>query len=163
MPFRCIYCHETGHLQNNCHCLCTGLPINSGFNFIPVPNLPHPETCSQPVDPLEDSTDINYASSSPSTFDDLSKGQLMYIEDMEVIALHSRAEPVEILVSSALDSSSEQVDVVGPPPFTLDHYPSLPQSSSGSSSSSTPPFSPTGCSVPLPLTSFSSPPKALAF
>ena len=74
MPFRCIYCHETGHLQNNCHCLCTGLPINSGFNFIPVSDLPHPETCSQPVDPLEDSTDIIYASSSPSTFDDLLKG-----------------------------------------------------------------------------------------
>ena len=89
MSFRCNYCHETGHLRNTCHSLRTGLPIKSGFNFIHVPDLPHPETCSQPTDPLEDSTDIIYASSSPSTFDDLSKGQLMYIEDMEAVALDS--------------------------------------------------------------------------
>ena len=144
MPFRCNYYHDTGHLRNNCHHLRTSLPIKSGFNFIPVPDLPRLETCPLSVDPLEDSTDIIYASSSPSTFDDLSKGQLMYIKDVEAIALHSRVEPVEILVSSALDSSSKQVDAIGPPRFTLDHYPSLPQITYGLSSS-TSPSSPTGC------------------
>ena len=94
MLFRCNYCHDTGHLHNNCHRLRIGHPIKSGFNFIHVLDLPCPKTSPLLVVPLEDSTDIIYASSSPSTFDDLSKGQLMYIEGMEVVALHSRADPV---------------------------------------------------------------------
>ena len=69
--------------------------------MLSVPDLPCPDTSPLPDVPLEDSTNIIYASSSPSTFDDLSKGQLMYIKDMEAVALHSRADPVETLDSSA--------------------------------------------------------------
>ena len=163
MSFRCNYCHDTGHLRNTCHRLRSGHPSKRGFNFLLVPDPPRPNANSLPVVPLEDSTDIIYASSSPSTFEYLSKGQLMYIENMEVVALHSRAGPVETLDSSALDSSFEQVVADGPPPYTLDHYPSLPRSSSGPSLSSTPPLSPPGSSVPLPITTSSSPPKAPEF
>ena len=94
MSFRCNYCHKMGHLRNTYHRLCTGHPTKCGFNSLHVPDPSHPVAISLHDVPLEDSTDIIYASSSPSTFDDLSKGQLMYIEDMEAVALHSRVEPM---------------------------------------------------------------------
>ena len=103
--------------------------------MLSVPDLPCPNTSPLPDVPLEDSTDIVYASSSSSTFDDLSKGQLMYIEDMEAAALHSRATPGETLVLPSRDSSFELAAANSPPPYTLDHYPSLLQSSAGPSHS----------------------------
>ena len=82
MSFRCNYCHDTGHLQNTCHRLRSGHPSKRGFNCFPVSDPLPSENFPLPAAPLEDSTDIIYASSSPSTFDDLLKGQLMYIEYM---------------------------------------------------------------------------------
>ena len=94
MSIRCNFCHETGHLWNSCHRLRSGRPTNRGYDSLPAPDPPHPTVTLNPDIPLEDSTDIIYASSSPFTFENLSKGQLMYIEDMEVVALHSRCAPV---------------------------------------------------------------------
>ena len=77
----------------------------------------------------------------------------MYIEDMEAVALHSCSGPVGNLEDSTILeplSSSECIVVDVPPPFTLEHYPSLPLSSSSPSLSSTPPLSPPGSTVPMP-------------
>ena len=74
LSFRCNYCHDTGHLWNTCHRLRTGHPTKRGFNSLLVHDPPRPAAISSPVVPLEDSTDIIYASSSPSTFEVLSKG-----------------------------------------------------------------------------------------
>ena len=122
-----------------------GYPTKRGFNSLPVPDPPLPEVTSLPVVPMEDSTDIIYASSSPSTFENLSKGQLMYIEDMEAVALHSHSGHVGILEDSTVLeplSSLEHLAIDVPPPFTLDHYPSLPLPSFAPTLSSTPPLSP---------------------
>ena len=32
MPFRCNYCHETGHLHNSCALLHSGHPVKQGFD-----------------------------------------------------------------------------------------------------------------------------------
>ena len=113
-----------------------------------------------------DSTDIIYASSSPSTFENISKGQLMYIEDMEAVALHSRSALVGNLEDpSVLEPlpSFELFVVDGTPPFTLDHFPSLSQPSSSSYLSSNPPLSPPVSTVLLPIATSSSPLEALTF
>ena len=71
----------------------------------------------------------------------------MYIEDMEVCALHSRSVPLENLKdTTSLDppTSTKGLLSKGPPPFTLEHYPTLPLSSNfpPSSFASSPPFPP---------------------
>ena len=150
----------------SCHRLRIGHPAKHGFISSPVPDPPLLAVTPNPVGTLVDSTDIIYASSSPSTFENLSKGQLMFIEDMEAVALHSHSGHVGILEDSTVLeplSSSERIVVDGTPPFTLEHYPSLPLSSSSPSLSSTPPLSPSGITVPIPIVSSSSPPEALAF
>ena len=61
----------------------------------------------------------------------------MYIEDMEVCALHSRSVPLKNQKdTSSLEplTSMEGLYSEGPPPFTLEHYPSLPLSSTSSPS-----------------------------
>ena len=87
----------------------------------------------------------------------------MYIEDMEAVALHSRADSGEIRESHSRESSTELVAAAGPPPYTMDHYPSLPQSSSGSSLTIVPPLSSIRCTETLSTTSSNSPPDAPAF
>ena len=79
MPFRCSYCHETGHLRNKCSCLLHGHPLNLGFS----------DSESSPGSPLEASPPLYssgtpthvgpYDSSSSTSFGDLTKGELKYI------------------------------------------------------------------------------------
>ena len=102
LSFRCNLCHETGHLRNTCHRLRSGYPTKCGYDSLPAPDPPLPDVSLNHDLPLEDSTDIIYASSSPSTFENLSKGQLIYIEDMEVVALHSCSCPVGNLEDSTV-------------------------------------------------------------
>ena len=108
---------------------------------------------SSSVVELEDATDQIYHSSSPTTFDDLTKGQLMYIEDMEAVAKNSCISPAVTLTCSV---------VSGPPPLTLEHYPSLPLTTSDPTS---PPSHPPPAfgSVTSPILEASSPPEAPAF
>ena len=74
MSFRCNFCHETGHLRNTCHRLRTGHSAKHGFVSSLVPYPPLPKVTPNLMGPLVDSTNIIYASSSPSTFENLLKG-----------------------------------------------------------------------------------------
>ena len=40
IPFRCNYCHDTGHLRRNCSLLLQGKPISQGFDQDSLPTSP---------------------------------------------------------------------------------------------------------------------------
>ena len=77
LPFHCNFCHNTGHLRNTCSLFRKGGTVVKEFEYLSSVSSP-----SHPVVALFVPTpeDI-YTSSSPSPYDGLSKGELMFIED----------------------------------------------------------------------------------
>ena len=75
-----------------------------------------------------------YDSSSPTSFGDLTKGELQFINDVETLALSaSRTHPELATIPPSnpptlSDTSLHPVDA-SPPPYTLDNFPSLPRTS----------------------------------
>ena len=86
MPFRCNYSHETGHLRNSCTLLRRGRSVKHGFDLSSRSVSPSPEVSIPSVEPLEPTSEVIYASSSPTPYEGLSKGELKFIEDIEVCA-----------------------------------------------------------------------------
>ena len=90
MPFRCNYFHETGHLCNSCAHLHNGQPVKRGFDLSPRPASPSLDVYHPLVEPLDLPPEDIYVSSSPTPYEGISKGELLYIEDVETCALLSR-------------------------------------------------------------------------
>ena len=66
-----------------------------------------------------------YESSSPTYVGDLTKGEILYIKDVESLALYASRSHIE----QAADLH-EQAIVSSPPPFNLEHFPPLHHPSS---------------------------------
>ena len=91
------------------------------------------------MEPLAPSPEAIYVSSSPTPYEGLSKGELMYIEDIEVCSSRSHpmvSENPQLTLFLTPLTYSDAHPKEGPPPFTLEHYPSLPASSATPPSSS---------------------------
>ena len=101
MLFHCSYYHETEHLRKSCSFLLHGHPVHAGFIdpepllvISPYTSSPHhlPQDSLPQVDPLSDSLDPPpmagpYDSSSHTSMGELTKGELLYIKDVESLAL----------------------------------------------------------------------------
>ena len=86
MPFICSVCHETGHLRNSCTSLLHGAPLHKGFLSLEPPSH-SPLVVTPPQAPTEDPSPAGlYGSSSPTPYDDLTKGELVYLQDIENVA-----------------------------------------------------------------------------
>ena len=86
MSFRCIFCHETGHLRNSCTSLLHGTPLHKGFSVADPPSR-SPMVGTPPKVSTKDPSPAGlYGSSSPTPYDDLTKGELVYLQDIENVA-----------------------------------------------------------------------------
>ena len=57
MPFRCSYCHETGHLRNKCTSLLHGRPLSLGFSYLEL-SPGSPPMASPPLDSMGTPTSV---------------------------------------------------------------------------------------------------------
>ena len=144
MPFRCSYCHETGHLRKSCSFLLQGIPLSVGFadtdpslECSPSPTLQqHSSQDSQSL--IDASTDFPtpptmfgpYDSSFPTSVGDLTKEELLFIKDVETMALSSSRSRNELVVDPLSPSHTPLLVVSPPPPFNLENFPPLTHSTS---------------------------------
>ena len=94
MPFRCSYCHETGHLKNSFSSLLHDLHLakhflytNSSFPLVISPFL------GLIISPSPASL---YGYSSPTLYDDLTKYELLYIQYIEKVARSPHSISLEV-------------------------------------------------------------------
>ena len=132
MSFRCSYCHETGHLRKSCCFLLQGISLIVGFTDSEPLLVSSPSSSSHLQNPLDTQPLIEpltnspapptligpYDSSSPTSVGDLTKGELLFIKDVESLAL------------TASRSRIDQAVVSSPLSFNLEHFPPLHHPSS---------------------------------
>ena len=64
-----------------------------------------------------------YDSSSPTSVGDLTKGELLYIKDVESLALSGSHSHTNLVADHQLPSLTPTIAVSSPPPFNLDVTP----------------------------------------
>ena len=95
------------------------IPLDTQPLIAPFNDPPTPPTTIGPYD-----------SSSPTSVGDLTKGDLMYIKDVETLALSASRSRNDLVADHQSPSLTPTAAVSSPPPFNLENFPPLPQSSS---------------------------------
>ena len=117
MPFRCNLCHDTGHLRNSCTYFLHGIPISKGFTPCDPPSRSPPVDSQKTIAVSSLSPDRLYGSSSPALYDDLTKGELLYIEDIENCSHLS--PPARIVATPVVSSTLDISPLAAPEPYPL--------------------------------------------
>ena len=83
MSFRCNYFHDIGHLRKKCSLLLQGKTFSWGVDQDSLPTSPSPDGISPFIECYSPSMDYLYVSTSPTPYEGISKGELLFIEDVE--------------------------------------------------------------------------------